>query len=73
MTKYVSAKPRTPDPAPTRATSVAGGNAKEVGRGARGKKKEGIWRAKAQRKVGKASPALEKRGLCPKRKKIRNS
>ena len=34
------------------------------------KKKEGIKRVKAQRKVGKASPALKKMGLCPKEKRF---
>ena len=34
------------------------------------KKKEGNKRAKAQRKVGKASPALKKMGLCPKEKRF---
>ena len=36
----------------------------------RNKKKEGNKRAKAQRKVGKASPALKKMGLCPKKNKF---
>ena len=37
-----------------------------------GREKEGIWRAIAQEKEGKAMPALEERGLCPKRKKMKN-
>ena len=36
-----------------------------------GREKEGVWRAKAQEKEGKAAPALEERGLCPKRKKMK--
>ena len=38
---------------------------KVLGKWGRGGK--GIWRAIAQEVEGKASPALEERGLCPKR------